>query len=235
MFSFFYTTMHPGFFEMGGVWSGLLWWLVANAMGIGLGFVMVLFTVERCSENECSLLIMGTVMLAGGLCYYLTLSSLYTAMIMGIVVANFSSRREAVFKLLHEHEKTLFVAFLIIVGSMVSVSGAFMLVLLLAYIALRLLLRAFVSSWLLARTHREFKAIRDGRGLIFTAQGGMALAIALEYRLSTGGDFADTIFAVIAFAVVLNEVVGFALTRRAFRASGEIPAGKNAAGQGING
>jgi Kef-type K+ transport system membrane component KefB len=235
LFSFFYTTVHPGFLGLEGAGSGLLWWLLANAMGIGMGFIMVLFTVERCSENERSLLIMGTVMLVGGLCYYLTFSSLYTAMIMGIVVANFSGRREAVFKQLHEHEKTLFVAFLIIVGSMVSISGAFMLVLLAAYLAIRLLLRAFVSSWLIERTYGEFKTIRHGRGLVFTAQGGMALAIAIEYRMSTNGAFADTVFAVIAFAVVLNEVLGFALTRRAFRASGEIPAGRNAAGQITNG
>lgn len=235
LFSLFYTTVHPGFLGPEGFARGLLWWLLANVMGIGMGFIMVLFTVERCSENERSLLIMGTVMLVGGLCYYLTLSSLYTAMIMGVVVANFSGRRESVFKQLHEHEKTLFVAFLIIVGSMVSVNGVFMFTLLVFYLALRLLLRAVLSSWLIGLTHAEFKTIRDRKGLVFTAQGGIALAIAIEYRMSTGGAFADTVFAVIAFAVVLNEVLGFALTRQSFQASGEIPAGKNVPGKATNG
>jgi len=235
LFSFFFTAVHPGFLGLEGAGRGLLVWLFANVMGVGMGFITVLFTKERCSANECSLLIMGMVMLVGGLCYYLTLSSLYTAMIMGIVVANFSVRKEAVFKQLHEHEKTLFVGFLIIVGSMVSISGRSVLILLAFYLILRLLLRASVSSWLIGRTHAEFKSIRNGSGLVFTAQGAMALAIAIEYRMSTSGTVSNMVFAVVALAVVLNEILGYTLTRRALRASGDIPAVKNAAGRFTHG
>ncbi|MFH1754888.1 MAG: hypothetical protein ABIA59_04220 [Candidatus Latescibacterota bacterium] len=231
LFSLFYTTMHPGFPGLDGFGRGLLWWFFANATGIGLGFIMVLFTVERCSENERLLLIMGTVMLVGGLCYYLTLSSLYTAMIMGIVVANFSGRREAVFRQLHELEKTLFIAFLVIVGAMVTLNGTALFILLGFYLALRLLLRAAATTWLIGMTHAEFKPIKGRKGLVFTAQGGMALAIAIEYRMGTDGAFADTIFSVIAFAVVLSDIIGFGLTRRVFQASGDIPRRKNSVKQ----
>ncbi|NIM19134.1 MAG: hypothetical protein GTO51_01995 [Candidatus Latescibacteria bacterium] len=231
LFGLLYTIVHPGFLGVEGIWKGLLWWIFANIAGIVLGFIMVLFTVERCSENERTLLIVGAVMLLGGLCYYLTLSSLYAAMIMGAVICNFSSMRESIFRQLHEVEKTLFVGILIIVGAMVTFNGLSIILPLVFYIGLRLLLRLFASSWVVGITHPEFKRMGTRSGLIFTAQGGMALALAIEYRMGTSGAFADAVFTVIALAVVLNEVLAFGFARRSFQASGEISPGKSAAGE----
>ncbi len=224
LFGLFYTILHPGFFETASIGKGLLWWIFANAVGIVLGFVAVLFTVERCSDDERTLIIMGTVMLIGGLCYYFTISSLYTAMIVGIVVGNFSSRRELIFRQLLQFEKTLFVAFLIIVGAMVSFDGLRIYLLLFCYLALRLLSRTFLSSWLVGLTHPEFRSIGMSSGLAFSAQGAIALAIGIEYKMGTSGAFTETIFTVVAFAVVLNEILAFGLTRRSFLVSGKVAA-----------
>jgi hypothetical protein len=228
LFGLVYTIGQPAHFGRTGLPAGLLWWLFANAAGVMLGFVTVLFTSERCSDNERTLLIMGTVLLVGGLCYYFTFSALYIAMIMGVVVGNLSKRRQAIFHHLHQFEKTLYVALLIIIGATVVSSGVAVFYLTAAYVCLRLLLRLLGSSALFGWTQPEFRGMGAVGGLVLTAQGAIALAMALEYKMSAGGPFTDPVFTAVVLAVVVNEVLAYGLIGRAFRASGEVVVGSGA-------
>ncbi len=221
-FGLFYTIAHPGFFVSEGFVSGFLWWLFANGVGVLMGVVFVWLTMQRMTRDERLLVIMGTVIFVGGICYYFRLSALYTAMIMGIVAGNFSRRRVRMFEQLLSMEKTIYIVFLIVIGGMVSFSGARFVLLLVLYVAARLVLKVTVSSWAISTTFHEFKPMKAYSGLALSAQGAIALAVALDYGLGTTGQLVETVVAVIAFAVVINEFIGVLLTRRSFRASGEV-------------
>lgn len=226
-FGLFFTIVHPGFFVTEGYLSGFLWWVFANAVGVVMGFILVLLTMQRVTRDERMLVIMGTVIFVGGICYFLSLSALYTAMIMGIVAGNFSRRRVRMFEQLLTMEKTLYIVFLIVIGGMVTFSTRLVLLLAL-YVLMRLALKVTVSSWAISAEFPEFARMKARSGLALSAQGAMALAVALDYGLGTEGRMVETAVAVIAFGTVLNEFIGVYLTRRSFRASGDVTARRRA-------
>lgn len=209
-----------------------LWWVFVNVVGLVLGFLMVLFTWGRTTDNEMLLLIVGTVLLIGGLCYLLQLSSLYTAMIMGFVIGNFSRKRDQVFRELHHIEKTMFVVFLVILGAMVDLGGyAIVGVVTLVYVALRLLLKYAVTGTAAAACPDLRKHGRK-MGLAFSGQGVLAMAIALDFALATRHSALSPTLTVVALAVLVNDVAGYAITRRVLRSTGEIVATRAGRGRG---
>lgn len=233
-FGIFFIITHPSLIGAFRIEQGLLWWFFANAVGVILGFVMVLLTAQKCPEDERLLLVIGFVMLIGGICYFLQLSSLYTAMMMGIVVGNFSRRKDQIFKQLLQLEKTIFIVFLILVGAMISLKNSMLVVLLLAYLIVRLLLKIVVSRRVLLICFPDFCGTGKLCGLVLVGQGGMALAMALDYWMSARGTFVDTLAAVVVLAVVCNEMVGFSFTRIALQASGDTARSKKPApGEGV--
>ena len=221
-FGLVFTVANPGLFGTHGVLAGFLWWVFANTFGIVMGFVFALLLLHTTTRDERLLLVMGTAILVGGICYFLRLSALYTAMIMGVMVGNFSNRRMQIFEQLLSIEKTLYIGFLIIIGAMVSMSGSVLIYLTAAYIAVRLLIKLFLSTWFIKSNFWEFRRLGPWIGLSLSAQGGMALAVALDYAIGTHGELAGTVESVIAFGVVANDIIGIFLTRRAFKASGEV-------------
>jgi Kef-type K+ transport system membrane component KefB len=220
------TIAHPRFLATDGLASGALWWVFANGLGIVMGFVFVLLTARKAPREERLLLIMGTVILLGGLCYFLKLSALYTSMIMGVIVGNFSRRRVQIVEQLITVEKTIYVAFLIVIGATVSLSGRGLFAVTAGYVLVRALLRLTVSSWAIGRVFPEVGPLGRFPGLVYTAQGGLAMAVALDYGLGVPDEIVQTVVAVIALGVVVNEMLGAYLTRVALAASGEIGSGR---------
>jgi hypothetical protein len=216
-----FTVIHPRVFGQEMFGAGIVWWLFLNLVALTLGFFMVLFTRERCSDDEMLLLIVGTVLVVGGLCFFLQLSSLYTGLVMGFVVGNLSRKRDQIFRELHLIEKILFVAFLILVGASLEISGFVVFAVATGYCLLRLLLKIMVTG---RAVGRQFPRIRPGSrrgGLVLTAQGGIALAIAMDCALASESEVAGVVLAVVAVAVVINDVSAVAITRRVFATAGE--------------
>lgn len=220
-FGVFFIVTHPSFVDALSVSQGVSWWVFANAVGVVLGFIMVLLSAQKCSEDERLLLVIGVVMLVGGVCFFLRLSSLYTAMMMGVIVGNFSRRKDQIFKQLLQLEKTIFIVFLILVGAMMSFGSGMLAVILISYLLLRLLLKILVSRRVLLWCFPDFCSAGKLCGLALVGQGGMALAMVLDYWMSARGTLVDTFAAAIVLAVVCNEIVGFSFTRIALQASGD--------------
>jgi hypothetical protein len=218
------TVVHPRFYGVEIFGAGLLWWLFLNMVAIALGFFMVLFTRERCSDNEMLLLIVGTVLIVGGVCYFLRLSSLYTGMVMGFVVGNLSRKREQIHRELHLIEKILFVAFLILVGASLDFENRQVFALAGVYVAVRLFLKYASTGGFLWKTFPERCPLGARSGLVLVAQGGIALAIALDYALATGSVLAGRTLTIVAIAVVVNDVLAVLLTRRILVGAGEVAA-----------
>ncbi len=233
MFGLLVTVIHPRVFGADVIGSGLLWWMFLNLVALTLGFFMVLFTRERCTGNEMVLVIAGTVLIVGGVCYFLQLSSLYTGMIMGFVVGNFSRKRDQIFRELHHIEKILFVAFLILVGATLRIDTPWIAVVAAGYVVLRVLLKTFAAGGAFEAGFPHLYP-RRGSGLVFIAQGGIALAIATDYGLATESNLAHFVLAVVAIAVVINDVTAVFVTRRILHNAGEVvePAKRRRRGTG---
>jgi hypothetical protein len=216
------TVIHPRFYGFEVFGAGVLWWLFLNLVALTLGFFMVLFTRERCTDNEMLLLIVGTVLVVGGVCFFLQLPSLYTGMIMGFVVGNLSRKRDQIFRELHLIEKILFVAFLILVGASLEIDTLAVFVVAAGYVVVRILLKFTATGGAFEAKFPHLYPGRRSAGLVFTAQGGIALAIAMDCSLASDSELAGFTLAVVAVAVVVNDVVAVAVTRRALISAGEV-------------
>lgn len=222
VFGLLFTLIQPRFYGIDILGAGLLWWLFLNVVAVALGLFMVLFTRERCSDNEMLLLIAGTVLVVGGVCYFLQLSSLYTGMVMGFVVGNLSRKRDQIFRELHLIEKILFVAFLILVGATLEFENRWVFAVAGAYVSLRLLLKYAATGGIISKTFPERNPLGRMSGLVFVAQGGIALAIALDYALVSETVLSGLTLTVVAVAVVANDVLAVPLTRRVMVGAGEV-------------
>jgi Kef-type K+ transport system membrane component KefB len=216
-----FTVIHPRVFGAEMFGAGIVWWLFLNLVALTLGFFMVLFTRERCSDDEMLLLIMGTVLVVGGLCFFLQLSSLYTGLVMGFVVGNLCRKRDQIFRELHRIEKILFVAFLILVGASLRISGLEVFAVVVGYCLLRLFLKIAVTGRAIGRHFPQLHVGARPGGLVLTAQGGIALAIAMDCSLASESEIAGVVLAVVAIAVVINDLSAVSITRRVFTAAGE--------------
>lgn len=232
VFGLLFMVLHPRFVGVEGLGYGALWWLFANAVGLVMGFLMVLFTWERTSDNEMLLLILGTVFLIGGVCYFLDLSSLYTAMIAGFVVGNFSRKREQVFRELHHIEKTLFFGFLVVAGTMVTFGRPLVVAgLVVFYVGLRFLMKYAVTGSAMMANCPGLRGHGRRAGLGLTGQGVMAMAIAVDCTLASRAHSLSAALTVIALAVFINDLAGFAVVRRVVIAGGEAVAGRRRGGR----
>ena len=88
-------------------------------------------------------------------------------------------------------------------------------------VTVRLALKYLVSGRLIVRWFPDFKAMAGRGGLLLSAQGGMAMAIALDYRLAAQDSLSQLVLTVVAFSVVLNDFLGYLVTLSAMRRSGE--------------
>jgi Kef-type K+ transport system membrane component KefB len=227
VFGLLFMVLHPRFMGVEGFGHGALWWLFMNAVGLALGLLMVLFTWERTTDNEMLLLILGTVFLIGGVCYLLELSSLYTAMIIGGIVGNFSRKYDQVFRELHRIEKTLFFGFLVVVGAMVDFGRPLIIFAVTgAYVALRFAMKYAVTGSAVVANCPNLRRYGRRSGLALSAQGVMAMAIALDCTLASRGHALSTALTVIALAVFVNDLAGFGVVRRLIVASGEVVPGR---------
>jgi len=224
VFGLLFTVIHPRFYGVEVIGAGFLWWLFLNLIALTLGFFMVLFTRERCSDNEMLLLIAGTVLVVGGVCYFLQLSSLYTGMIMGFVVGNFSRKRDQIFRELHLIEKILFVAFLILVGASLQIDSPWVFVIAGVYVVLRLILKYAATGGAFAAAFPHLHPHGRRSGFVFLAQGGIALAIAMDCALASESQLSGVTLAVVAIAVIVNDVAAVAITKRTMENAGEVVA-----------
>ncbi|MDH3497653.1 MAG: hypothetical protein OER21_12905, partial [Gemmatimonadota bacterium] len=220
-FGVVFMLVHPRFLALEGVAVGLLWWLFLNLVGIALGLILVLFTHEGTSDDELLLLIVGTVLLIGGVCYFLKFSSLYVALVTGFVVGNLSRRRDQIFREVHIVEKTLFVGFLILVGAMVGKPDRVTIAVAAAYVLARLATRYVVTGGAVRAAFPELRSLGRRTGLALSGQGVMAMAIALDVTLASEAAELQRTLTVVALAVLANAPVGLLITRRILIASGE--------------
>lgn len=220
-FGLLFMLVHPRFFTFGGLGSGMLWWLLLNAGSVVLGLVMVLFTEEKATDDEMLLVILGTVFIVGGFCYFLQFSALYTGMVMGVVGANLSRRRDQVFRELSYVEKPIFFGFLIIVGAMAAPPDARSLLLALLYVILRWGMKHQLTGSVAVAGLPDLKPFGRRSGLVLSGQGMMAVAVVLDANLASTDFELSGVLTVVALAVVINDTVGYLLARRTLIAAGE--------------
>jgi len=162
-------------------------WAVINlAVGIASGVLFHLFLGPRGEGDDAQgssrlfVALAGAIVVASGASYYLNLSPIYTNLVLGFILANSGSSHRDVARLLLATERPVYLALLLFAGAAWSPGTADLLFIAPLFVLVRLAARFFGGR--VAGRHVAPLGLRApglGRGLL--AQGGLAVAIAVNY------------------------------------------------------
>jgi Kef-type K+ transport system membrane component KefB len=213
-----------GVWRTGGsssILEGFFFLLLSVTTGVALAFIFKTFAEERSSDIELLLLTLAMVIFSGGISLYLRLSPLFINFIFGVTLANIHWSNYRIFKVLAIPEKPIYFMFLILSGALWYPYHWIVLPAAVLYVFVRMVLKV-IGNMNLARTvHRKRNLPRlFGLGLI--PQGGIPIAIAVNYAQTFTDDFSRAVSSTIILAIVINELIGPSLARYVLRSSGDI-------------
>ncbi len=200
-----------GMREVGG---GLL-------LGVLLGFPMAFLTGRIRPGEATQAEALGMVMLCAGLAVWLEVSYLLSALVMGVVVANFARHCERPFHALERVEWPFLILFFLLAGAALQVQSLLQVGSIgLAYILLRSIGRIAgggLTCQLIGADERMTRWI----GIALMPQAGVAIGMVLlaAQRLP---ELKDTLLPVVLAATVFFELVGPILSRFALLKAGDI-------------
>jgi hypothetical protein len=162
-------------------------WAVINlAVGVASGVLFHLFLGPRGEGDDAEgssrlfVALAGAIVVASGASYYLNLSPIYTTLILGFILANSGSSHRDVARLLLATERPVYLALLLFAGAAWSPGTTDLLFIAPLFVLVRLAARFFggrVAGLRVAPAGLRTPGL--GRGLL--AQGGLAVAIAVNY------------------------------------------------------
>lgn len=188
-------------------------WAVINiAVGVASGVLFHLFLGPRGHLNDAEgssrlfVALAGAIVVASGASYYLNLSPVFTNLLLGFILANSGRAHRDVTRLLLATERPVYLALLIFAGAAWSPSSPELFFIAPLFVVVRLLARFFggyVAGGLVAPP--SFQNPRLGRALL--AQGGVAVAIAVNYTQVRSDLNPDLILTAALVSVLLFEIV----------------------------
>lgn len=200
---------------------GIAWSTVGSlALGLLLGLLVDAWAARARESGEAMILAMGVVLIAVGAARSLGLSPMFATLALGATVANTSHHGGALLGALGRADPPLYAAFFVLAGAELQVAhlgelglaGA-------AYVAARA-----VGKVLGARLGMRGQELPDGvrRNLGLCLVSSSSLAVGLTIQVRSGfPELAPAVTGVVLAAVLIFEIVGPLLTRRALLDAGE--------------
>lgn len=194
-------------FPITPVMSGVEWILLTVLLGIALGWMLHFLTHHRLGENEMLLLLTGAVIFSGGLAMLLRLSPLFVNLIVGITLSNLPSfKRGRIASWMLQTEKPFFVVFMIWVGAMWPPITPMVLGITFLYILMRMA-GLWLSAWVAGRCFMPAGSRIPFRlGFTLISQGGVALAMAVDFTMIRPGVMADMALGIVILAILIQQL-----------------------------
>jgi Kef-type K+ transport system membrane component KefB len=200
---------------------GLLWTTVGSiALGALLGLLMDFWATRAKESGEAMILSIGTVLIGVGASRWLGLSPLISTLALGATVANASPQGDRLLRALGRADPPLYAAFFVLAGAELVPSS----VLGLGLVGLGYTVARTVGKIAGARIGLRGQDVPDvvRRQLGYCLVSSSSLAVGLTIQIRTAFPaYAATITGIVLAAVVIFEVIGPLLTRRALFATGE--------------
>jgi len=195
------------------------WLLISLALGGGLGLLFRLFIGEESDPDKQFLALVGIIVFASGSAHYLELSPLLVNLVLGIVLVNVAEESDAILAVLERTAQPMYIVLLLFAGAMWTPVEAWGWALAVAFVIMRTLGK-FLGGFAAAVTVGTNTRRDIGRGLL--AQGEVAVAMAVNFKLVYEGPLVDAAFTAVLFSVVANELWSARLLRGVLIDAGDI-------------
>jgi Kef-type K+ transport system membrane component KefB len=181
-------------------------WAVLS-LGVGLvgGALFHLFVGAERKVDRLFISLGGAVILTAGAAAYLGISVLLPAMVVGATLVNTSRNRDEIAATLHAAERPFYFVLLIFAGAAWTPSSRAWLV----PVVLFLLARAAAKmggARLAARMNGVLPALGPHWGRALLGHGGLALALAFDYRQHHGAFLPSIVFTAAIASVLLTDL-----------------------------
>ena len=200
---------------------GLLWTTLGSiALGCVLGLVMDLLAARAKESGEAMILSIGMVLVAVGASRWLGVSPLFATLALGATIANASSRGDRLLHALGRADPPLYAAFFVLAGAELQPASVLGLgVVGLAYTVARATGK-IAGARIGLRGQDVPDDVRHHLGLCLVSSSSLAVGLTIQIRTAFPS-YAATVTGIVLAAVVIFEVIGPLLTRRALIATGE--------------
>jgi Kef-type K+ transport system membrane component KefB len=200
---------------------GLLWSTIGSvALGALIGLVMDLWAARAKESGEAMILSVGAVLLAVGASRGLGLSPLIATLALGAAVANASVHGDRLLRALGRADPPLYATFFVLAGAELVPASVFGLgVIGVGYTVARA--AGKIAGARIGLRGQDVPAVvRQQMGYCLVSSSSLAVGLTIQIR-SAFPDYAATVSGIVLAAVVIFEVVGPLLTRRALVLTGE--------------
>ena len=185
--------------------SPVTWIVMTVAIGVVSGVLFHLFLGQDHAADRIFVALFGGVTLASGAATYLALSPILSGMCFGMVLANSGRDRRAIVAALERVERPLYLALLLCGGALWGPSVDASLACAIAYVVVRTLAR--YGAVTLAAQMAGLSRLRDAAWERSLGQGGLALAIALNYRFQDVLPLSDLLFAAVLGSLLATDLL----------------------------
>jgi hypothetical protein len=196
-------------------WWG--WALLTLGLGIVLGLLFWMFIGASHDDNSVFLAMVGILLFASGAAFFLNLSPLLVNLVLGLVLAQTPQGRQLHPQLVRTAGPARLVLLLFAGAHWRPVPLLPLLAVVLGYLALRLLGRVVSSAIATLGTPLRLDLFRGGM-----AQGDVAVAMALSFRLVYEGLAVDLAYTTVLVGVVVHEIVSPRMLRGLLVDAGEL-------------
>jgi Kef-type K+ transport system membrane component KefB len=200
---------------------GLLWTTVGSvALGALLGLLMDLWAKRAKESGEAMILSIGVVLIAVGASRWLGLSPLISTLALGATVANASPQGDRLLRALGRADPPLYAAFFVLAGAELVPSSVLGLGLIgVAYTVARTVGK-IAGARIGLRGQDVPPIVRRQLGYCLVSSSSLAVGLTIQIR-SAFPEYAASVTGIVLAAVVIFEVVGPLMTRRALLKTGE--------------
>lgn len=200
---------------------GLLWTTVGSvALGALLGLAMDFWATRAKESGEAMILSIGAVLIAVGASRWLGLSPLISTLALGATVANASAQGDHLLRALGRADPPLYAAFFVLAGAELVPSSVLGLGLIGIGYTIARAAGKIAGARIGLRGQDVPPLVRRQLGYCLVSSSSLAVGLTIQIR-SAFPEYAVTVTGTVLAAVVIFEIVGPLLTRRALLITGE--------------
>lgn len=217
-FGFIFCIFHESSPDARVVLPPVGWSAVSVALGLALGLLFTPFLGDRDSDNGRFLALVGIITFASGAAYFLALSPLHVNLVLGVVIVNSAKSGPDIRKTLESTESPMALVLLMLAGALLRMPPLLPTIFaLLGFVGLRALgkmVGSGLTAWGAPVRADLF------RGLF--AQGDVAVAMAVSFRLVFEGPAVELAYAVIIVSILLHRLFAPRMLRTLLVDAGDI-------------
>jgi hypothetical protein len=197
---------HPGDLSPGYRVTPTEWVVITLGIGVAGGALFHLFLGNDSTVDRLFISLGGAIILISGAAAYLDLSPLLAALVFGATLTNTSRHREIIAQTLASGERPFYFVLLIFAGAAWTPSLRAWVLPVALFIIARILGKiwsARIGSWISGQS----AVLGRDWGLALLGQGGLALALALDYVSLDASPLGNIVFTAAIASVLLTDVM----------------------------